>query len=455
MTDSLQPVPSPRPDPAPTAEELLKLKQADRPEDAEPIGQLSEHPQDGSEEKYVLDDYGQLVKAPADALPVRTGPNVRDRSWQLMVLALVLVVALVSLGMWAMGMRHRGAGAGPPARLATSTPAPSAAATAAAQAPTAPTPLGPGTSYAAGLEAYAQADWPKAATAFEQVHARDPGYLEVREKLASTYYNWGVAVVRPGEAVANSATTVREASEHFRAALAVKLPAQGDESYQAISTTHRLAGEALTIAGAYTSALKAQQDERWDACITAYEEVTGYTVISPFLDAPERLYAVYLVRARELQVAEPGRARELLAKAVELDVEDASEAVDLLASLRPSPTATPRPPAKRYLKASVERSFAGSGNNGTFESCISGSVSYGGAPIDGAVIGVNNGQGNNYFRAVSGSGGLYKVCGLGASAWSVVLFYIPGSPELGNQPVEVVYVNGNRGQEGRVSFAGP
>jgi hypothetical protein len=37
----------------------------------------------------------------------------------------------------------------------------------------------------------------------------------------------------------------------------------------------------------------------------------------------------------------------------------------------------------------------------------------------------------------------------------VVLFYIPNNPPLGNQPVAVVYVNGNRAQEAKVNFVGP
>jgi hypothetical protein len=123
------------------------------------------------------------------------------------------------------------------------------------------------------------------------------------------------------------------------------------------------------------------------------------------------------------------------------------------------PTSTPQPiptsfaqppqPQVRYFNAAPLVSYAGSGDSGRFESCVTGSVTGSEGPIVGAVVNVNNGP--NSFDATTGGGGNFRVCGLGASNWTAVLYFVPGTP-IGNQPAVTVYVNGLPEQHAVVSF---
>jgi hypothetical protein len=115
---------------------------------------------------------------------------------------------------------------------------------------------------------------------------------------------------------------------------------------------------------------------------------------------------------------------------------------------RPNPTPIPQSQV-RYFSVAPVVSYAGSGDSGRFESCVTGSVSGSEGPIVGAVVNVNNGP--NSFDATTGGGGNFRVCGLGASNWTAVLYFVPGTP-IGNQPAVTVYVNGLPAQHAVVSF---
>jgi hypothetical protein len=116
----------------------------------------------------------------------------------------------------------------------------------------------------------------------------------------------------------------------------------------------------------------------------------------------------------------------------------------------PNPIPQPQPqPQVRYFSAAPVVSYAGSGDSGRFESCVTGSVTGSEGPIVGAVVNVNNGT--NSFDATTGGGGNFRVCGLGATNWTVVLYFVPGTP-IGNQPAVTVYVNGLPEQHAVVSF---
>jgi hypothetical protein len=115
---------------------------------------------------------------------------------------------------------------------------------------------------------------------------------------------------------------------------------------------------------------------------------------------------------------------------------------------RPIPTSPPQPQVRDFNAAPVV-SYAGSGDSGRFESCVTGSVTGSEGPIVGAVVNVNNGP--NSFDATTGGGGNFRVCGLGASNWTAVLYFVPGTP-IGNQPAVTVYVNGLPEQHAVVSF---
>jgi hypothetical protein len=112
------------------------------------------------------------------------------------------------------------------------------------------------------------------------------------------------------------------------------------------------------------------------------------------------------------------------------------------------PTPTPLPVVG--FAARIDVNFLGSGNSGQFTSCVAGRVyRANGGLYQGAQVNVNNGPVNS-FNARTGRDGVYRVCGLGASNWSVVLRGAPGV-RLAQQTVKVVYVNGSA-QEAIVNF---
>jgi hypothetical protein len=113
-----------------------------------------------------------------------------------------------------------------------------------------------------------------------------------------------------------------------------------------------------------------------------------------------------------------------------------------------SPTPTPLPVAR--FSARVDINFEGSGTSGQFRSCVAGRVrAADGSPYAGAQVNVNNGP-KNSFNAKTGRDGVYRMCGLGASHWDVILRQVPGVV-LAQQPSGVVYLNGDT-QEAIVHF---
>lgn len=118
------------------------------------------------------------------------------------------------------------------------------------------------------------------------------------------------------------------------------------------------------------------------------------------------------------------------------------------AAPRPRPTAQPIPPAPTFAIA-TRTSFDGSGVSGQFASCIDVQVLGRAGPVGGAVIGINNGE--HSYQDQTDAGGYSGRCGLGASTWSVVLFWAPGGGPA--QPVATtVYVSGAPEQRAAVVF---
>ncbi|MCS6882004.1 MAG: hypothetical protein RMK84_08100 [Oscillochloridaceae bacterium] len=116
------------------------------------------------------------------------------------------------------------------------------------------------------------------------------------------------------------------------------------------------------------------------------------------------------------------------------------------------PTPAPRPPARSTGPAfSVvqRKSFDGSGNSGQFASCIDIQVLGPGGPIPGAVLGINNGE-HSYQNQTDASGYTGR-CGLGASTWSVVLFWTPQTGSV-SSATTTVYLNGAPEQRAAVVF---
>jgi tetratricopeptide (TPR) repeat protein len=282
--------------------------------------------------------------------------------------------------------------------------------------------------YAQGLQAYDARNWSGAATLFQQVYDLDAGYSDARAKLASSYYGWGLDLLGQGD--------ITGAQTHFEAALRVE-PGYGE------------AQAALGQARQYADARQAAQQGDLDAAIAAYRQLLGHN----YANAALELYNTLNERAEHYEQS-GGRsnlraAQALYQEAARLEGLDTSRAQAGLQRLRRLlPTSTP---AALAFKAIPAASFAGSGNSGQFASCVSGRVTGRSGAIDGAVLEVNNGP-QNRFSATSGGGGYYRVCGLGASTWSVVLFFVPGKPGLGNQPAATIYLNGAPEQQALVNF---
>lgn len=117
-----------------------------------------------------------------------------------------------------------------------------------------------------------------------------------------------------------------------------------------------------------------------------------------------------------------------------------------------APTARPRPAASATPAFVVARrtSFDGSGNSGQYASCVDVQILGPAGPVSGAVIGINNGD-HSYQNQTDGQGYAGR-CGLGASTWSVVLFWTPAGSVKG--AATTVYLNGAPEQRAAVVFQG-
>lgn len=128
----------------------------------------------------------------------------------------------------------------------------------------------------------------------------------------------------------------------------------------------------------------------------------------------------------------------------------------------PSPSPRPANPAPRAAQppahsaaqqaafAVVERkSYDGSGNSGTFASCVDIQILGPGGPVAGAVVGINNGE-HSYQNQTDGNGYTGR-CGLGASTWSIVLFWTPADGAV-KGAATTIYVNGTPEQRAAVVF---
>lgn len=152
-----------------------------------------------------------------------------------------------------------------------------------------------------------------------------------------------------------------------------------------------------------------------------------------------------------IAVAPEGELRERIAARMgEIAAETAPvPALETPAPPRPhAQTATPTPPVRPTYVVAQRKSFEGSGESGQFSSCVDVQVVGVDGPVEGAVIGVNNGE--HSYQSQTDAGGYTERCGLGASTWSVVLFWTPGSGDSG--VATTVYLSGAPEQRAAVVF---
>lgn len=126
----------------------------------------------------------------------------------------------------------------------------------------------------------------------------------------------------------------------------------------------------------------------------------------------------------------------------------------------PAPTATARPvattrpatrPATPAFSVVQRKSFDGSGNSGQFASCIDIQILGPAGPISGAVVGINNGE--HSYQNQTDANGYTGRCGLGASTWSVVLFWTPATGSV-RGVTTTVYLSGSPEQRAAVVIQG-
>lgn len=116
------------------------------------------------------------------------------------------------------------------------------------------------------------------------------------------------------------------------------------------------------------------------------------------------------------------------------------------AAPRPRPTAAPQGAS---FAVANRKSFDGSGNSGQFASCIDVQILGRRGPVSGAVLGINNGE--HSYQNQTDQNGYAGRCGLGASTWSVVLFWAPERGQV-RSSATTVYLNGAPEQRAAVVF---
>lgn len=117
----------------------------------------------------------------------------------------------------------------------------------------------------------------------------------------------------------------------------------------------------------------------------------------------------------------------------------------------PAPRRVPTPTTQgspAYV-TTMRKSFEGSGNSGQFTSCIDVQILGRSGPVAGAVIGINNGE--HSYEDQTDQNGYSGRCGLGASTWSVVLFWTPGGGQVVGGAT-TVYLSGAPEQRAAVVF---
>ena len=328
----------------------------------------------------------------------------------------------------------------------------------------------------AGIKALLEQRYAEAEARLRRVFNYAPDYPDVRRNLAATYYSWGIALLNSEGDAAQVATNVQEALGKFEAARAVALP--DDPTQQLASDWRALVMQYQAAMQNPTQPLETRVPQ-FEALLTNQNDpqITG-----PFFASIRKsLYRAYVERAKEL--LEQAKTQEsetkwlaasdtyksaaiLLDKASGLDVPDKADlqalrtqvqertqavAAILTPTAAPKPTLPPLPPQRTFVVQPIQ-GFNQGGNTGKTSSCVGGYVlQRGGNGVAGAVVEVDNGKGVHASN-VSGSGGLYKICGLGADRWTVVLVYIPGNRPLAAQPSLAFEVNGEGYQAARVNF---
>lgn len=112
----------------------------------------------------------------------------------------------------------------------------------------------------------------------------------------------------------------------------------------------------------------------------------------------------------------------------------------------PAPTTRPQPV---HFGVVERKSFEATLPSGQYNSCIDIQVVGRNGPVGGAVVGINNGE--HSYQNQTDANGYTGRCGLGASTWSVVLFWTPPNQTISGAAT-TVWINGAAEQRAAVVF---
>ncbi len=237
---------------------------------------------------------------------------------------------------------------------------------------------------------------------------------------------------------------------------------------------------------ALAAAADADPARRLGLARTLAERAAAAAVVEPHLPGAEQLAAAGLLAAatsyEQAGDADPvapdtgwRAARQLCERAQALSPDEAGQAClerlsqkldalvagqDTATPTARAPTATARPvtttrptsrPAAPAFSVVQRRSFEGSGNSGQFASCIDIQILGPAGPLSGAVVGINNGE--HSYQNQTDANGYTGRCGLGASTWSVVLFWTPTTGSV-RGVTTTVYLSGSPEQRAAVVIQG-
>lgn len=177
--------------------------------------------------------------------------------------------------------------------------------------------------YARGQEAYNSNNWPSAAEAFERIVAIDPNYLDVRNVLASTYYNWAANQLSGSSEVTTSLRLVQRTLEY--------------------SPTHALALQLQQNLSLYRDGSGFAEQQDWSKAIESFTQL--HTHQPDFLHVAQRLYDVAMKQGAYLESqGDNAGARAIYGQVVNLQGVDTSAAKARYDALKPTPVPPTRTP---------------------------------------------------------------------------------------------------------------
>lgn len=294
-----------------------------------------------------------------------------------------------------------------------------------------------------------------------------PGRPDLAQPLADTRLAWGRSLVAaaPGDPAA-----LRSAFDQFTLGMAALDP--GDSQRQTLQSYQRASAALLSLLQAQ-AALGGQGDAPVADRIAQAEALAALAeaarVAEPELPGADDLIGGALLIAADTyrsgatvapadaeRAAWQSRAHDLCrrAQAVRPQVAcpegdpGAQAASAGPATSAPAPRRTP-PPAPPGFTVAQRKSFEGSGASGRYESCIDIQILGRSGPIGGAIVGINNGE--HTYQNQTDAGGYTGRCGLGASTWSVVLFWVPPGRTI-QGAATTVYLSGAPEQRAAVVF---